>query len=377
MHCNRGIPVLVLAAAGLCAAQNHTSISPYPPANFTTILGPWDGPGIETRPTFINDNGDILGYYRGPDNVSHGFVLLHDCAREDGRAEEDRTDRRECGRAFTLDAPNAGTEELEGTILLGADKDGVILGTWADNTGERHGALWWPQCTDRDCTLNFESFDAPGTSPITGTDPNAIGRDGAIVGNYTDDVFQSHAFYATLQRTPNNPATPITLHFSDIVVPGYNHVYASFVSARGEMDGTACDLSTCVIYLRSKRGDITLPGGLPAGGSVTADAINAFGAFVGFASFQYFLYQPEGNVTLLNFGAYVINDRGLIAGSGVTGVQGDANSELTLRAPNGTQTGFPAPGATNVYVLGLNNRGWIIGQYQEDTEPLHGFVWRP
>lgn len=375
MHVERGIPVLVLAAAGLCAAQNETSISPYPPANFTTILGPWDGPGVQTHPNFINDKGDILGYYRGPDGVSHGFVLLHECDRT-----EEQADRHECGRAFTLDAPNAGTGPeggLKGTILLGADKDGVILGVWADDTGETHGALWWPQCTYRGCTLNFESFDAPSTSPTTGTSPNAIGADGTIVGNYFDDVFRPHAFYATVQRDRNDPASPITLHFSDVVVPGYSQVEAFFVSSRGEMDGSACYLSVCVIYVRSKKGDVTFPGGLPTGGAVTADAINSSGEFIGFAPNEYFLHKPDGKVTLLNFEADAINDRGLIAGGGIIGTPGGVDSELTLRAPDGSQTSFSPPGAANVYVSGLNNKGWIIGSYQDDTEPPQGFVWRP
>lgn len=382
MRGNRGISFLILAAAGLCAAQSPSSISPYPAANFTMIQGPWDGLGVQTIPSFINDKGDILGTYLDAGHVPHGFVILHDCDKVD-----EKTSDRECGVTFTLDAPNAGTDERGGTTLIGADKNGTILGSWADDSGERHGALWWPQCTETACTLNFESFDAPGAGtqdafPPTGTYPSAIGPDGAIAGNYYDASYGTHAFYATQQRIPYDSSSPITLQFSLVLVPGYSAVYPHAVNSRGEMIGAACNGATCVGYLRSPRGAVTVPGGQPAG-YVDPDGINSSGEVIGIITTsnpasQFFLYQPNGNVTLLDFEPQAIDDRGLIAGSGfIVTPEGEA-FDLTLRAPDGAEVGFSPPVAEfDVGVSAMNNKGWIIGVY-EDTEYLYqGFVWKP
>jgi hypothetical protein len=48
-----------------------------------------------------------------------------------------------------------------------------------------------------------------------------------------------------------------------------------------------------------------------------------------------------------------------------------------LRAPNGNEVDFPPLSEGNLGVAGINNKGWIIGSYEDNDYLYQGFVWKP
>ena len=39
-------------------------------------------------------------------------------------------------------------------------------------------------------------------------------------------------------------------------------------------------------------------------------------------------------------------------------------------------TSLSFPGSTNTYASGINNLGWVVGQYDDSTGAGHGFIYR-
>ena len=173
-----------------------------------------DFPGASlTEAIGINDDGQVVGYYRDSSGKFHGFFW-------------------DAGLFRTIDVP---FPEATGTVANGMNNVGQIVGFYDDNMGRGHGFLY-----DRG---NFTSFDFPGSRLTSLTD---INDDGQIVGDYlADDVAQSFLF-------ENGRFTTINVPFPDAVFTG-----VSGINNRGHIVGR---------YLKNNPGDLFNP--FPAHGFI-------------------------------------------------------------------------------------------------------------
>jgi uncharacterized membrane protein len=77
-------------------------------------------------------------------------------------------------------------------------------------------------------------------------------------------------------------------------------------------------------------------------------------------------------------GPYRINDRGQLVGR-------YSQTHANIQDPNAIQRGFlldhgkltriDVPGAAETQVVGLNNRGQVVGEYRQPAGVFHGFLW--
>jgi len=192
----------------------------------------FDFPGaIDTEATAITPSGDIVGRYRSPDGVLHGFL------RSSGKFESidvpaststeanwinprgqivgDYIDAGARQHAFllrngtftTLDFPAA-----EGTAAFGIGATGDIVGIYGDGSGILHGFLLSKGI--------FTTIDVPGS---TGTLPTMTSA-GKIVGGYFSNT-GTHGFLLV------NGA------FETIDCPGATYTFLSGIDPQGRLAG--------------------------------------------------------------------------------------------------------------------------------------------
>jgi probable HAF family extracellular repeat protein len=130
---------------------------------------------VNTVPTDINASGQIVGYYQNGLNngglVNHGFVYSN-------------------GIYTTLDHPLAGSNfgngTANGTVALGINNKGQVVGYYFDVNGDQHGFLY--------ADGNYTTIDHPqGAGHTAATD---INNSGEIVGYYGDNLHNNaqHGF---------------------------------------------------------------------------------------------------------------------------------------------------------------------------------------
>ena len=301
----------------------------------------FDAPGADltagdfngTFPAGINDAGLIAGYFIDANNVSHGFL------------------RSPSGSFTTFDAPGAGTAAGQGTIVIGLNLEGSVVGAFL-NANTYYGFVRTPDG-------KFKTFAAPGACNMSvdegchGTGAWNINFFGTIVGPYEDTSgnFVAHTFV----RNPNGT-------FTTFAVPG-----SSMEAGQG-----------------------TLPASL--------SGLNDFGAITGLYYdvnnvFHGFLRKPDG--TFIKFEApgadttdeffgtspTSLNDFGSIAG---TYLDSSDVYHGFLRSPDGTFREFDAPGAdttagdfNGTIPESLNLSGVITGSYYDTDSVAHGFLRIP
>jgi hypothetical protein len=153
-----------------------------------------------TIPIAIDQNGDVAGtYYLNQSNPTefHGFIQAAN------------------GTITTFDVPGAGGSanywEMDGTVAIGIDAGGDVVGTYTDTNSLRHGFL-------RSASGTVSTFDAPGAGLLTvccefedelGTVGVGINSAGEIAGAYLDAESVLHGFLRaasggiTTFETPN------------------------------------------------------------------------------------------------------------------------------------------------------------------------------
>jgi hypothetical protein len=95
--------------------------------NYTTFdAGPVTPCCIWTLPYAINDVGVITGSYNDDASVNHGFLRAAD------------------GAITVLDAPGAGTGNIQGTASLSVNSKGVATGIYIDSGFAFHGFVYTP-----------------------------------------------------------------------------------------------------------------------------------------------------------------------------------------------------------------------------------------
>ncbi|MGA2094785.1 MAG: chitobiase/beta-hexosaminidase C-terminal domain-containing protein [Candidatus Acidiferrum sp.] len=150
--------------------------------SFTTfdVTGAGTTLGKGTIPVGINAGGDVTGFYTDTNGLAHGFI------------------RRASTGTITapVDAPSAGTAPSNGgftfggTIALGIDTAGDIVGSYADANSVLHGYV-------RTAIGTITQFDVTGVVAaglFPGTVPTSMNSAGDVAGFYTDASGVNHAF---------------------------------------------------------------------------------------------------------------------------------------------------------------------------------------
>jgi hypothetical protein len=237
------------------------------------------------------------------------------------------------GKIITFNAPGAGTGSGQGTVPIGPNVWGSIVGFYFDTNSVTHGFL---RATDG----TFTTFDPTGS---TATYAFGLNDEGAITGDYFDSSGMCHGFLRATDGTfttfdPTGSTCTTSGNLNDFgVIGGY------YSDSSGVSHG----------FLR-----------VPDGAITTFDAPGA-GTGSGQGTFDFFLD--------------VLNELGAI-----TGYYVDANnvSHGYVRAPNGAITTFNVKGAgtgsgQGTFTDASNQWCEITGWYIDANGVYHGFLRLP
>ena len=244
-----------------------------PDSTFTTFDVPSAG-GYGSTPLTLNWEGAGVGYYTDQNYLFHAFVRNPD------------------GTFATWSGPDScdtnGSQGCYGSAAFNINGFGVIVGSYADNSGDfvQHGYI-------RSLHGELTTFEAPGAgtglNEGTGCPGCMLGFNqfGVIAGTYSDANRTQHGFV----RTPEGK-------FTSFDAPG---------AGSGSRQGTGCS-SDC-------------PTGLNDWGAITGtyiDLNNVYHGYLRSPSGKVLRVDPRGSVFTLSSG---INDFGVI-----TGYYQDANN---------------------------------------------------
>ncbi|HYW48666.1 MAG TPA: IPT/TIG domain-containing protein [Bryobacteraceae bacterium] len=341
------IPAIFVLALGIADAQSYT----YPQ---------FDVPGsASTRPSGINNSGQIVGIYADSANILHGFLRSAD------------------GATFTtIDVPGA----LPGTTYAnGINNLGQIVGSYRDANGY-HAYI-------RGADGSFTSFEISNVGPGGGA--TAINDRGEIVGAVYDLGFVSQGF---LRSADGSTFTPI-------YVPRFSEASPTAINNNGEIVGRGIiggSNGTRHGFLCGSAGSCArfdLPG---TDNLTQVSSVNNLGQFAGYGGTDYslnvgFVSNADGTFALLGgYQVTAINDGGQITGlradnsgqttHGFVGVPGAASTQPTIRTllPGViSASGFGgaqsiAPG-TWIEIYGQNlapaTRQWRTSDFTGNTAP--------
>ncbi len=239
--------------------------------------------GGYTWPRSINNSGVITGYYFG--NQTVGFI------------------RDANGTITTFQAPKAGTEQYQGTTPIAINAQGVIAGSYVDQTSNQHGFV---RAVDGSVT----SIDVAGAVQTTVTGLNDAGE---VVGYWVDTIV--HGFV----RSANGKITSFD-------APSGNLGSMNAINIKGVVTGTYTDQAHVTHgYMRKTDGTFTTFD-IASGPMVFSAAINAKGTVVGAGGytrigFAGFVRSSKGTIKVINApksqdnDPYGINKDGVVAGS--------------------------------------------------------------
>ena len=170
-----------------------------------------DEPSAGTSPmegtlvSAVNASGAMTGAYSDQTGVAHGFVYAN-------------------GTFTSFDAPNAGSTPqagwFQGTMGVGIDTAGDVVGVYADSNNAYHGFLLPANSTT---PIEFDDPDAPTTTSERGTFPMGINDNGQIVGFYTTCCYNTtSAYYGFLLAAGNFAPGNFTAsaNYTTIMAPG-------------------------------------------------------------------------------------------------------------------------------------------------------------
>ena len=123
-------------------------------------------PGQGTLALGINASGTVTGFYSDANGVKHGFV------------------RTSAGEISSFDVPDAGSQTGAGTIAIAINSSGEIVGTYTDASGVIHSFL-------RNPAGAIVTFDVAGANS---TFTQALNDSGVITGYFVDANLLDHGF---------------------------------------------------------------------------------------------------------------------------------------------------------------------------------------
>ena len=341
------IPAIFVLSLGIAGAQSYTYVQ-------------FDVPGSTyTRPSGINNGGQIVGVYSDSANGVHGFLRSADGATY-----------------TTIDVPGA----LPGTTYAnGINNLGQIVGSYRD-TGGYHAYI-------RGADGAFTTFEIPGIGPGGGA--TAINDRGEIVGAVYDLGFVSQGF---LRSADGSTFTPIYVsQFSEASPTAINN--NGEIVGRGIIGGSYGTRHGFLCKSAGSCARFDLPG---TDNLNQVSGVNNLGQFAGYGGTNYFFnvgFASNADGTFGLLGGYqvaAINDSGQITGSqvdnggqtvhGFVGVPGAASTQPTIRTllPGViSASGFGgaqsiAPG-TWIEIYGQNlapaTRQWRTSDFTGNTAP--------
>jgi len=289
--------------AGTFASGNNHGFVRSPGGTFATF----DGPGASnTSAGAINAKGAIAGNYDiYTDNQHHAHGLL----------------RTTDGTITSIDAPDAGQGDEEGTLAYGINSPGAIAGYYIDSNNLIHGYV-------RDTGGNYTEFDPPGSAYTYAV---SINNEDDIAGYYSPPGAQSqHSFV----RTPDG-----TIATFD--PPGTTGSSAVSINTKGALTGSCLSGTNWHGYVRAADG-VTYTQFDAATGNINTypQSINAKGSVAGY-------YEDFSTGMLHGF----------------------------VRAPNGKITVLDPPGTVDTQASAVNARGAVAGYFIDGSGVEHGFVW--
>jgi uncharacterized membrane protein len=261
-------------------------------------------PSIGLFPTGINDRGEITGEYLRPDGESGLF-----------------RDRR--GRISSFDVPGAA-----GTEAIGVNDRGQIVGEYGNDTPfVNDSAAVRAYVTHRG---RFVRLGIPGAELMTAF---GINDRGWVVGTYVE------------QGTPRNPDGTFSASHGYLWKHGRFHII--------DIPGAA----VTELYAINDRGDIL-------GAYTEQDTFEQHG----------FRLDRHGQITEIKVdgGQFTFplgtNDRGQVVGftsdAGPDGAGINIHGFALLEGVSGPVTRVEFPGAPQTAALGINDRGQIVGAYE-------------
>ena len=237
----------------------------------------------------------------------------------------------------SFEYPGAGTSASQGTVALGINPQGAVVGYGPDGNFVVHSYVCVAGCNSPD---TFTVFNAPGAGttnngpscflPDTcqGTYAFSINAFGVIAGFYVDSDNVNHGF---------------------VIAPPYR----TFTTLNEPNAGTGS-------------GQGTIAGNINLGGEIAGYYIDASGLSHGFVTappYRTFTsFDPTGSVSTLTAVASALNLEGA-----VTGVYFDASGGLHgyVRAANGTITEYNVRGAGTASGQGTDASGGIEAVYRK------------
>jgi hypothetical protein len=245
----------------------------------------------------------------------------------------------------TFDAPGAGTNgaTFQGTLGIGINDFGVIVGITRDANDVRHGFLRHPDGT-------FTMFDHPdgGNGPTQGTRVGGLNALGVVTGSYRDAngrdvpyIWDAHGGFITISLPNVLGGNGQAINLWGMVVGNFSNLtddQSVFLHEHG--------------YIRAANGALTL-------------------------------FDPPGSTNTEIPSPAAINDLGA-----VTGDYWVCSADLSsctvhgfIRTPKGEYIRIDVPGAgpdgysgQGTYPQGINDLGEVSGYYVDTNTIFHGFV---
>lgn len=296
----------------------------------------------------------------------------------------------------TIDAPGVGKSALQGTLAIGNNAGGDVVGVVVDNSYAAHGFV------RAAATGTISTFDAPnaGASKNQGTFPIRIEIAGNIVGMYFDSNNAYHGFLRAPDGTITEfdvPGAPTTMGHRGTIPLNLNaalQITGFYVDANAVRHGFIRGADgTFITFDSPGAGTLPTQGTIPAKingpGGVTGFYVDGNGVFHGFIRnakgvFSGPINAPNANTTAVGKG---IVFGGTIAHSfdglgGIGGIYTDASSVFHgfLMSVSSVFTAIDVPGASTTGIFrgtlltNMDGLGDVTGAYSDANGVEHGFV---
>jgi len=355
------------------------------------ISGAGTNPGTGTIAGSIDAAGDVAGVYLDNNDAARSFLRTAD------------------GAVTPIDAPSAGTGATQGTFALSIDPTGnYVTGMYADSNNVYHGFLF----QTANGTLTTIDVSGAGTTGHRGTIALGVNSAGTVVGTYvTGSYTEGTSYYYGFAQALDGTVT--TINAPDAGTGNQDGTVAMGINASGAITGLFFATKQVPFgFVRDAAGTLTEFGVDCQGSSITTDcyatipvSIDAAGDVTGTsrsgltASSVSHGFERTADGTVTTF-----DPEGSVVGSGefsgtlplgidptgnyITGVYSDSSGlehGFVRSTSDGTITSFDAPAATTTLTFlvagtggySVNASGEIAGTYLDANSIFHGFVLTP
>lgn len=320
-----GLVVTMLAALSLGTARAA--------GGYTFVdLGTFGG-AVDSHAYGINDAGQIVGDMRTTTGEIHGFVWQKGSVQDIGSL----------GGGYSR--------------ARAINNRGQVVGDASLASGVRHAFLW-EKGRMRDLGTIGEGASAA----------RAINDRGQIVGEFTASDDNGHAFLWEKG------------HMIDLGAPAGGSSSALAINAAGQIVGIAYyPEQDQVLAVRWEHSGLVPLGTLAGDSQSTAFGINNRGQVVGTSSgaLSHGVLWNNGRMTGLADGqsqAIAINNRGDVAGTWQPSAESPTYMSVWRK---GVRTTLPIPDNSAGDVLGINNRGAVVGWAVITGQGVHAVLWQP